>query len=290
MACRRAGAEAMTGPSDALPQQPVEPAPQWVGRSYVRMRIGTQRTSFVFVHPVGGSVSGYFNVIAALPSSASCVGLRARGLDPHGQPDHDIPGMATGYLSELLDRHEAEHLVVCGYSFGGLVAFEMAHQLECRGRPPAGVVLLDTSLPRRDVSGAERVASFRQLISVIYRVPVERLPRDDLDDDDLVSKAVQAALRYDGLPAEHRKADLRKLFTVLLLNLRMAEQYAIPRYYGRVHLVRPETAPPHASIEDWSWHCPAGIAAHDVGGEHNSLMSGDHGRRIAGVLGKLWLE
>jgi pimeloyl-ACP methyl ester carboxylesterase len=61
----------------------------------------------------------------------------------------DLVGVQT-----LADRHEqvladaglhAVHLV--GYSFGGLVALELAHRLELAGHPPRSLVILDTMAP-----------------------------------------------------------------------------------------------------------------------------------------------
>ncbi|MFJ8493739.1 alpha/beta fold hydrolase [Streptomyces sp. NPDC094038] len=256
--------------------------------SYVRLLPGSRTPTYAFVHPVGGSVSGYVDVVAALPARTECVGVRARGLSPRGEPHHTIPTMAADYLDELLTHHEPENLVLAGYSFGGLVAFEMARQLRERGRTPAGTVLLGTYVPRHDVSRAERAATFARLISVIYRVPVERLRLHGLDDSGMVDRAAEVAERCDALPAAYRQADLRRLFQVLALNLRMAQEYDVPSYDGPVHLVRPERPDPQDTLHAWRSRCPAGVLTHDIGGEHNELMSGDHGVRIAQALAVLW--
>ncbi|QHC31817.1 thioesterase domain-containing protein [Streptomyces sp. HF10] len=256
--------------------------------SYVRLLPGSHTPTYAFVHPVGGSVSGYVDVVAALPAGTECVGVRARGLSPQGEPHHDIPTMATDYLDELLAYHEPEQLVLAGYSFGGLVAFEMARRLRERGRTPAGTVLLGTYVPRHDVPRAERVATFARLVSVIYRVPLERLRLDGLDDAEMVDRAAEVAGRCDTLPAAYRQADLRRLFQVLALNLRMAQEYDVPPYDGLVHLVRPERPDPRDTLHAWRSRCPSGVVTHDIGGEHNELMSADRGVRIAQALAALW--
>ncbi|MEU6259166.1 alpha/beta fold hydrolase [Streptomyces sp. NPDC047043] len=256
--------------------------------SYVRLLPGSRTPTYAFVHPVGGSVSGYVDVVSALPAGTECVGMRARGLSPRGEPHRDIPAMAAAYLGELLAHHEPEHLVLAGYSFGGLVAFEMARRLRERGRTPAGAVLLGTYVPRHGVPRAERVAAFARLVSVIYRVPAEGLRLDGLDDTEMVDRAAEVAERCPTLPAAYRQADMRRLFRVLALNLRMAQEYDVPPYDGPVHLVRPERPDPQDTLHAWRSRCPAGVFTHDVGGEHNELMTGDHGVRIARTLAALW--
>ncbi|MER5521332.1 alpha/beta fold hydrolase [Streptomyces sp. NPDC002763] len=240
------------------------------------------------MHPVGGSVSGYVDVLAALPPDAACVGFRARGLDPGGEPHQDIPAMARQYLAELCAHHEVKDVVLAGYSFGGLVALEMASQLEAAGLRPAGTVLLGTWFPLQDVGRADHIAMFRGLVSAIYRVPEDLLELDGLSDADMVVVAAEAALRSATLPAEYRHADLRRLLGVLAANLRMTWEYRVPQYGGPVHLVRPEQPGPRDDPSAWAERCTAGVITHDVGGEHNSLMSGIHGERIADVLATCW--
>src|SRR5262249_41110329 len=51
--------------------------------------------------------------------------------------------LAARYV-ELLEAPYAGETYLCGWSAGGLLAFEVAKQLEKRGRSVAGLVLLDT--------------------------------------------------------------------------------------------------------------------------------------------------
>ncbi|WP_037908064.1 alpha/beta fold hydrolase [Actinacidiphila yeochonensis] len=256
--------------------------------SYVRLRSAERDTTFVFVHPVGGSVSGYTDVVAALPPGAGCVGLQARGLDPRCEPHPDIPSMAADYLAELSARHRPEDLVLGGYSFGGLVAFEMAHQLGRAGRPPRGVVLLGTYFPQRDVTRAGRIETLSALVGAIYRTPVDPRALDGLDDDAVVGALAAAACGNASLPEQYRHAGLRRLIEVLARNLAMVEAFDVPVIEGQVHLVRPESPEPRDVPTAWRRHARGGAVAHDIGGEHNALMSQPHGSRIARLLAELW--
>jgi thioesterase domain-containing protein len=55
--------------------------------------------------------------------------------------------MASEYVDAILAAAPHRPTVVGGSSFGALVAFEMARQLDQRGAPPAAVVLVDPALP-----------------------------------------------------------------------------------------------------------------------------------------------
>ncbi len=62
-----------------------------------------------------------------------------------GEAPHDrIESMAGAYVGELLAARPEGPLIVCGRCIGGLVAMEMARQIEAAGRTVHAVVVLDT--------------------------------------------------------------------------------------------------------------------------------------------------
>jgi thioesterase domain-containing protein len=69
--------------------------------------------------------------------SASEEAERALGIDE----------MASIYVRELEAFDPVGPHLIGGYSFGGLIAFEMARQLQAKAQTPALVVMLDTFLP-----------------------------------------------------------------------------------------------------------------------------------------------
>ncbi|MEZ4252105.1 MAG: AMP-binding protein, partial [Polyangiales bacterium] len=58
-----------------------------------------------------------------------------------------IPTLARRYLDVIEKRRGEPPKLLVGFSFGALVAFEMAQQLDARGRRPDLVVMLDPRLP-----------------------------------------------------------------------------------------------------------------------------------------------
>src|SRR6185369_17266831 len=70
-------------------------------------------------------------------------GLQAPGLYGERAPFEQVEALAAHYLDAIAHQHAGEPGVLGGWSFGGLVAFEMARQLELRGERPPLVVLFD---------------------------------------------------------------------------------------------------------------------------------------------------
>ncbi len=103
----------------------------------------------VLVHPVGGNVLCYTALSRAL-GSRRVVGLQARGLEQGQAPLGSIEDMAREYLSALRERGISGPLMLGGWSLGGVVAYEMARQLEADGHAPTGVVMIDSRLETID--------------------------------------------------------------------------------------------------------------------------------------------
>ncbi|HEX2842510.1 type I polyketide synthase [Hyphomicrobium sp.] len=76
-------------------------------------------------------------------------GLQARGLYGDQAPHETFEEMARSYLAEIRTVQPHGPYLLGGFSGGGLVAYEMARQLEAEGEEVAIVVMLDTPIPGR---------------------------------------------------------------------------------------------------------------------------------------------
>jgi thioesterase domain-containing protein len=74
------------------------------------------------------------------------IGIQARGLDGQEPPHATVEAMAAEYLRAVKAHQPDGPYNVCGYSFGGLVAFEMARRLRESGDEVALVGLFDTMM------------------------------------------------------------------------------------------------------------------------------------------------
>ncbi|MFC5685057.1 non-ribosomal peptide synthetase [Amycolatopsis mediterranei] len=113
------------------------------GGSLIEFRRGAGRARVVCVHPAGGTAFCYLPLSAALPEDAGVVGIQSPGLNAGEAPLPSVEAMAEEYLRLVAPRPE-ETLVLCGLSYGGLVAYEMGRRL-AEHHPRVSVVLLDTT-------------------------------------------------------------------------------------------------------------------------------------------------
>ena len=103
------------------------------------------RPDVVFLPGIGGHVFTFAPIAERMQHIA--MGLRTWGSEVGEQPLTTVEALAHRNL-ELLDAAGvADDVVFAGYSFGGLVAFEMALQRSLQGRTPRHLVIFDTMSP-----------------------------------------------------------------------------------------------------------------------------------------------
>lgn len=100
-----------------------------------------------FVHPAGGGIWCYRDIAESAQAMES-YGIACEPLDGGAAYETDLRRMARRYAEYVLAQHREGPLVLCGYSFGGNVAYEMAIHLQAQGIEPALLVLLDTYISK----------------------------------------------------------------------------------------------------------------------------------------------
>lgn len=105
------------------------------------------KTPVFCVHPVGGGVIGFKCLADLVDTNHPFYAFQARGLYGGGKPVASIQEMAELYLRSLIQVWPRGPVLLSGYSFGGLVAFEMARQLTDMGRDVLDVMVLDGAAP-----------------------------------------------------------------------------------------------------------------------------------------------
>ncbi|MGQ0456801.1 MAG: type I polyketide synthase [Hyphomicrobium sp.] len=206
-------------------------------------------------------------------------GLQARGLYGDQAPHETFEEMARDYLAEVREVQPRGPYLIGGFSGGGLVAYEMAHQLNAAGEEAALVVMLDTPYPTRaQLSFNDRVAMKSQDFGrqglgyaatwMRNRIEWERQRRRDRDathvrsaeqfhNEDIQAAFLRAIARYQG---KHYGGP------VLLLRPKLKITYRLSGGRNLNHdreLVRPDNG--------WSPYIAA-LSVVEVPGNHDSMV------------------
>ncbi|WP_181244017.1 non-ribosomal peptide synthetase [Chamaesiphon polymorphus] len=206
-----------------------------------------------FVHPGGGTVLSYLELARNLDPDRPVYGLESLDLDEEQTLHNKVEDMAAYYIQVMKTVQAEGPYQIGGWSFGGLVAFEIAQQLRSQGQEVATVVLLDTS-PFTD--------------------PEELNVADDKDFiEELLARKNGAIL---GIPPELDVAQAQRLLQVFKGHILAANDYNPQPYPGTVDLFLAEggiAADSLESIAGWQQLATHDLNVHWIPGDHHTMVT-----------------
>jgi acyl-coenzyme A synthetase/AMP-(fatty) acid ligase/thioesterase domain-containing protein len=116
-------------------------------QNLVTFRAGGSRPPLFLIHGINGRVLDYAGLANRLGPDQPVYGLVAAGIAPHQEPDPTIEAMAERYVQTIRTVQPRGPYRLGGYCFGGIIAYEMARQLEALGETCALVAVFEGILP-----------------------------------------------------------------------------------------------------------------------------------------------
>jgi amino acid adenylation domain-containing protein len=95
----------------------------------------------------GGHVFAFHAFARRLGAQFNVYGMRAVGIDGTEPPLDSIPAIAARYLKEIQAAQPQGPYVLSGYSIGGIIAFELAQQMQAAGMKVSRVIVFDLMAP-----------------------------------------------------------------------------------------------------------------------------------------------
>ena len=246
-------------------------------RSLVAIQPNGSQPPLFCIHPVGGTVLLYQQLARYLPEQP-LYGLQAQGLDGSQTPFTKIVDMAAHYIKELQTIQPEGPYFLGGYSFGGLVAFEMAQQLQTQGQKVALLALFDTQV-QGYLKRSLLPWFFYHLNKLLEFGPNYILGREQAKIQQIEDTAKTRMLEIVhelGLDRETAMHDFIR--RVVEANLQARQDYVPQVYSGRVDLFRAMYEPtPEGWHFDrqlgWGRLAITGVKIHDIPSAHHCLFS-----------------
>jgi thioesterase domain-containing protein len=170
---------------------------------------------------------------------------------------------------------------------GGVVAFEMARQLEAAGEAVATLALIDSHLPALHggaVPDDERVRV--GIFAADLGLPPGQLelPEDD-GGGSYLRRVLGSAHAAGVLPADVDAGRMEQLYAVFRSNLAALHAYPARHYGGAVLLLRAAERDPSATDTlGWERIAAGGVELRVVPGSHFTLVREPHAAALAAVL------
>jgi amino acid adenylation domain-containing protein len=260
----------------------------------VPMRFVGSRAPLFLVHPGGGNVMAYVGLVKELGADQPVFGLRSRGIEYGEKPNWTVAEMARDYLAAIREVKPSGPYRLGGWSLGGVIAFEMARQLEAAGETVEPLLLIDSRSPRLDdPDGSTRSSALQQVrrFAEDLGLPGDRLPlpeEDQGDADEVVYlREVLVAARVAGLvPEALDLARMQHLYGIFKINLQAMQQYQPEGYGGRVVLLRARKRTLSQRLFrsrtfGWERVAPGGVEVLPVPGTHHSMLREPHVAALA---------
>jgi amino acid adenylation domain-containing protein len=279
----------------------------------VRLQPEGSRPPLFCIHPVGGTAFCYMDMARHLGEEQPLYGLQAveeAGAEP------SIEETAALYIEAVREAQAEGPYMLAGWSFGGLVAFEMAQQLRRAGEEVSLLAVIDAVAP---VEAGKRAALLEAAAEGGEQLTPERLEADGEDPALLARLAVEMAgigglelsisfehlrsldtreaqleyvleeaKRAEVLPREVGMSRALSLVRSYRGRMRAAWRYEPRPYDGRVTLFRaaePEAGlGPVSATMGWEELCSEPVETYDVPGPHARMVFEPHVSALAGAL------
>ena len=221
-------AEALRFKVEALPASPL-----------VAMQPRGSMAPLFCVHPGSGNVLCYYQLARRFGPDRPVYGLQDPAL--YGEWAFDVPieRMAARYVQEIRAVQAQGPYQLCGWSYGGQVAFEMARQLAAAGCAVGLLAILDTGAPQGVREFTVR-ADEAVLLSIVVKEWGLQASADEI-------RRLAPATRLETLAARLREQQglafagpdwLAGRVERFQARLRALQAYTPGRYPGRIVLLR----------------------------------------------------
>jgi acetoacetyl-CoA synthetase len=128
---------------------------------FVQLKTGSEKPPILITHGQGGRAR-FSELAKHIRTGHPIYGIEAKGVDGMEDPLDRIEDMAQFYLDALGRVQPQGPYILIGYSFGGLVALEMAQRLRGDRKDIALLVLVDTYPHPRYLSPGQRLRLMAQ--------------------------------------------------------------------------------------------------------------------------------
>ncbi|MCP5005059.1 MAG: non-ribosomal peptide synthetase, partial [Planctomycetes bacterium] len=189
--------------------------------------------------------------------------------------------MARFYLDEVQTLHPHGPYQLAGWSFGGLVAFEMAIQLQTQGKSVSLLALLDKPVPSftQNHYGPENDAQLLVDLFAGEEISLSLEHMKKLTPDEQLTYAIDKGKGVGLFPPDVDLAQARRFMQVYKTNTTAAMRYQPRSYIGKIILFRATEGVAAESLEpDFGWgeHATEGVEIIRVPGNHQDMVKSPH--------------
>ncbi|MFA6945123.1 MAG: alpha/beta fold hydrolase, partial [Pedobacter sp.] len=246
------------------------------------------------VHGAGLNVL-FFNTLAKnMDPEQPVYGLQAKGLNGIDEPLEKIEDMAAYYISEIVKQNPKGPYAIAGFSFGGIIAFEMAKQFKTMGKEVKMLAMFDTyayQSDRFDPAFKKLYNSTRyfckQLIYTLTLFKEDPKRTIEYKTEAVKRRLIQFYWRFKYGKDQNQQGFFGYANNIDIKNGEAWEKYVFTPYNGSIELFRAKKRTFYMDDFEylgWKPFALKGIRIHEIPGEHNYIFAPPNDREFAKIL------
>lgn len=274
-----------------LAKRIAEKAPSHSGRVLVPIKESGTKPPVYLVHGGAFNILLYKQLAPFLSEDQPLYGIQALGLDGDIAHLDSIESIAARYLSEVLEQNPEGPYVLIGYSYSGIVVYEMARQLISMGKEIKMLGILDTNVSDRNVP----TAIIPRLIFKIQR----QLKKAVFISGNLL-KYPKDVVKYQWLRFNKRfnkgykEEEEERIYDydskVVTAYEKAFAAYEMKPFNLSIHLFRVRER--IYFIDDfaylgWKKYAKGGVTVYDIAGDHKTFLLPPHNENLVKLIEKL---
>ncbi|HVU95092.1 MAG TPA: amino acid adenylation domain-containing protein [Puia sp.] len=247
------------------------------------------------VHGSGLTVLVFNSLAKSLSPNQPVYGLQAHGLNGE-DPFDSIEDIAAHYIAEILEHNPTGPYNLAGYSFGGIVVFEMARQLTAMGKQISTLAIFDTNadnsdhLVTRSVRWKRKIMrqlpKLRFIANSFVKSPSATLAYQTYSFKSRIRGIFEAIGWVKPLPTEEEQLS-PYANRINESHYRALYQYRMQPFNGTIDLFRVTTR--LYFLDDpiylgWKPYAEKGIRIHNIPGDHKTFLLDPNYKSLAAVL------
>jgi thioesterase domain-containing protein len=259
--------------------------------SLVALKPSGAGTPLFMVHQGYGQVFQYKRIAERLREDIPVYAFEAQGLRDGLEPRTSVEDMAAAYLEDLRRIRPTGPYLLAGFSYGGHVAWAMAHELVKDGED-IRLLMIDIGPPVGVTPKMNPVRKFKRVLTHHWKTwrglegPARKAYRVSAFRDEAYAVADRLHLDPTGrlyqaaIGVGKRKSQASGFLPVFRANMRAMDGWEFKPYPRPVTLFRATLQPPNRpdrpTLGFQPQHVPGGIDVHAVPGTHTFLFHEPH--------------
>ena len=247
------------------------------------------------VHGAGLNVLLFNTLAMGMSADQPIYGLQAKGLNGIDEPLGKIEDIAAHYIASIMAQNPDGPYALAGYSFGGIIAFEMARQLEALGKEVKMLAMFDTYAYRSPYYDPMLVKLYKRglffIKRLLYTMSFSNGFKYTITEKGTKIKRkitrIYWKLRYGknqthaGIFGYSNKVDV--------MNEYAGKHYQLKPYNIAIEVFRAETQTFYLDDREylgWKPYALKGVHINSIPGEHNTIFKAPNDKIFAAELQK----